>query len=373
MISAKRFRTLLIILISIVFIRFSPFLSLTIILLTAGFSYPKTLYPFKQFKFWIPIIILMLMVPLFTGKKDAFLLGIPYSSERFFLSLGMTIRGIVLYIFFAVLTTDINSEKVTRLFKKYNLTLLDQMVSIGREVFPRVKSVYNARFSEVRTSGKVLNPRYIFKTFAKVLADFTRLSHELSVEHETEASPREIISKVKALDTNVIILVSGVAGSGKTPWLESLIKELQQQKIQVDGFISKKEIIDDENWFQNLIRISDDNTIKLNSMEPSESDPQTGKFFFNQKAFEWAKNQAVEICNADWIILDEFGPLEMACNGLFPVLLKIVPEMKCNLVLSVRPSVEKEFSIFLSSNFPTLMHQPIFVVPLYAKSPIIED
>jgi len=372
MLRSKRFWSSLIIFVWLLLIRQFPIFSLAGIILTGGISYPKTLVPFRHFKFWIPIIVLMLMVPLFTGTKDAIFLGVSYSTSQFFLSLGMAIRGIAIYEFFAVLTSEINSERFSKRFEKLNLTLLDQMMRIGREVFPRVKNIYNARFAEIRTSKQLLNPRYMLKNFAVVLADITRLSNELSIDHDTSISPQKMISKVNSENASSIVLVTGDAGAGKTPWIESLVEELLKENIQVDGFISKKESIDDENWFHHLVRISTGESVPLNSMKPSESSPQTGKFFFNQSAFDWAENQTKELHNSEWIILDEFGQLELNNSGLFPVLKNIVSQTKCHLVLSVRPSIENEVSLFLSSSFPTFRHHKIIVIPVYTKSPIIE-
>jgi len=101
---SKRFWIALLILTGLFLLGLNPYL-ITILMFSLAFFYNrKTIQPLKNYKFWIIILFLVLIVPLFTGIQDKSFLGINYSSEQLQKTLFMTLRGISVFLLFQVLT-----------------------------------------------------------------------------------------------------------------------------------------------------------------------------------------------------------------------------------------------------------------------------
>ncbi len=369
MISTRRLTALIGLTIPAFFFWDSTHYYLCLVLFISGITYPRTLRPFIQFKFWIPILILLILVPLFTGNRDSAILGIPFSSDRLMQSVFMTMRGIILYLVFAVLTTDIDSDKMKGLFKKLRLPVLVQMVTIGEEIFPRVKSIFSARQHELKTIWNYFHPMKFVPFAATILADFTRLTNELMVKESPTISPAQLLQSLSGESNTTLTIINGVAGSGKTPWVESLKALLQNEGQLVDGFISVKENMDKHHWHHNLMRIKTGEQRKMTTMDYNGNAKRVGKFFFLEGAFNWANSQLEDICDATWVILDEVGPLELEEKGLFPVMECIANHSPRHIVMTMRPSVTNQFMDFISRHFPDLLLRKVHTIDQFAYKP----
>ncbi len=140
-----------------------------------------------------------------------------------------------------------------------------------------------------------------------------------------------------------ISIVTGPVQSGKTTFLQKFIAE----KKNVSGVISP--VIDGIRFFQNILND------EIQSMETSSDDPaalQIGKFYFSQTAFDWAINviENATTNQADIIIIDEIGPLELQDNGFAKLLKNIL--LKDNfdgeLILVVREKILDEVLLFFN-------------------------
>ena len=109
---SRRFWIALFILTGLFLLRLNPFL-IAVLLFGIAFLYnAKTVRPLKNYKFWIVIIFLVLIVPLFTGVQDKSFLSINYSSDQLQKTIFMTLRGISVFLMFQVLTIDLDIEKI---------------------------------------------------------------------------------------------------------------------------------------------------------------------------------------------------------------------------------------------------------------------
>ena len=142
-----------------------------------------------------------------------------------------------------------------------------------------------------------------------------------------------------------ISILTGPVHSGKTTFLQKFIAE----KKYVAGIISP--VMNDTRFFQNIL------TEEIQSMETSSEDPAAlhiGKFYFSQTAFDWAINviENATTNQADIIIIDEIGPLELQDNGFAKLLKNIL--LKDNfdgeLILVIRDKILEEVILFFNLN-----------------------
>ncbi len=84
-------------------------------------------------------------------------------------------------------------------------------------------------------------------------------------------------------------------------------------------------------------------------MEIENSDLQVGKFSFDPEVFLWAEKELIKqfYSNAEWLIIDEIGPLEIRKNqGFHELILKIIEEnssSKPKIIFVVRDFMVSEF------------------------------
>lgn len=128
------------------------------------------------------------------------------------------------------------------------------------------------------------------------------------------------------------IILSGEIQSGKTTALQ---KWLAGKKAA--GILSP--IVHGERM---LYDIQQDQYISFQSPISTPETIAVGRYHFYKKAFERANEILQQKTNADWLIVDEIGPLELKEQGFFPALKNIMDDPSINLLVVVRTSLVEE-------------------------------
>ena len=323
----------------------------------AYFYNRKTIQPLKNYKFWIVILFLVLIVPLFTGVQDKSFLGFNYSSVQLQKTTFMTLRGISVFLLFQVLTIDLNIEKIKPIFSKIGIKNFDILYNLSNEIFPKIKSILNARYTQFRANWK--NHRsfeLLLDFFSEIFTDFFLLSDQLSKPDTKIATitPREFLNQNDFLEKPCLIVVVGEAGAGKTPWVEELIQSLKSDGEIVDGLISKKCQESDDKWHHDLIRVSTNEKHQLTTMDEINTNIKIGKFHFYNESINWGNSQLTLIKNIDWIIIDEIGLLEFNGGGFLPGLQLVATNFRGHFVITVRTTLLQYLDDFIAKQLSVL-------------------
>jgi len=354
---SKRFWIALIILLGLINLRLYPYLITPCLFCIAFFYNAKTVQPLKNYKFWIVILFLVLIVPLFTGVQDKSILGINYSSEQLQKTTFMTLRGTLVFLLFQVLTVNLDIDKIKPIFSKIGIKNFDVLYNLSNEIFPKVKSILSARYSQFKIKWKKNRSiELVITFFSDIFIDFFLLSDQLSNKETVPGviTPNDFLKQNKKTDSPSLIVVVGDAGTGKTPWIEQLIKLLQSKHETVDGLISKKNQESDDKWYHNLIRISTNEKYQLTTMDEIDTDIKIGKFNIYEDSINWGNEQLKSIQNTDWVIVDEVGLLEFDGNGFLLGLQSIVNKFSGYLVITIRSALLQHLDAFIIEHLPTL-------------------
>lgn len=364
LLKSKRLWFAIAIIIGLLYIRINPILVFTAIFTLAIIYDNNTIRPLKNYKFWIVIMLLVIVVPLFTGIQDKSILGIKYSSVQLQKTLLMTLRGISVFLLFQVLTTNLVVEDIKPIFKKLGLNNFDILYNLSNEIFPKIKSILLARYGLFKQNWKSIKSLdTIINFITDIFYDFFALIDQLGTnQKEDYLSPEELISNIDG--NNNLIIISGDAGTGKTTWIEQFIELSKKNNLATDGLYSKKVIEANDLWHHELIRISSNESHRLNTMEQINTDVKIGKFFFYPKTLEWGNSQLNSIKKVDWIIIDEIGLLEFNCEGLLPGFQKIAPQNGSNIIITIRSSLINNLDEFLSEYVPVLCNRKKIVIEL---------
>ncbi|MCF7797148.1 MAG: hypothetical protein K9N11_08830 [Lentisphaeria bacterium] len=340
-----------------------PLLSFGLVFVT----YPKTLRPLKNWKFWITIVLLVVLIPIFGREPDARFWIIPYNEPLFHQTSLMAIRGILVFLLFQVLTWELHQSQLSAFFRRLGIPQFDRIYGVSKETVPKAKSILQARYGEFKTNRRragILGQ--IIDLFTHILADFVRLADDLSqspTQMAGSTDPAVLIEQVRAVPS--LIIITGEQGSGKTTWLTQLITVLLDNSIPVDGLLSLRQNRGENLWRQMNQRIATGEQHALNTTEALPEANTVGKFSFYPDAFEWAGKQLSQAATGqEWFILDEIGPLEMQGKGYTPALAEIFASgTGPNQVLfTVRPSLVGKMDSFLTDYLPDLKDRPRVII-----------
>lgn len=327
----------------------------------------KTVYPLKNYKFWIVILFLVLIVPIFTGVQNKSFLGVNYSSLQLQKTMFMTMRGISVFLLFQVLTIDLDIEKIKPLFSKIGVKNFEVLYNLSNEIFPKIKSILIARYTQFKNRWKKQHSlELIFDFFNDIFTDFFLLSDQLSESNIKIAaiSPAKFFDQNDFTEKPYLIVVVGDAGVGKTPWIEQLIKLLRKNGKTVDGIISKKHQISEDNWYHDLIRISTNEKRQLTTMDEIDTNIKIGKFNLYKDSIKWGIDQLISINNSDWIIIDEVGLLEFDGGGFLRGLQSAATNFQGYLVITLRYTLFQHLDSFIAEQLPTVKQWQRVIVNL---------
>jgi nucleoside-triphosphatase THEP1 len=364
---SKRLWTGLFLLTGMVFLRTSPVVIAVGCVIVVALFFPRALRPLMNYKFWLTIIILAVLVPIFSGEPDRVLWGIRYSSTRFEMTALMVLRGILLFLLFQILTLDMDSAALTRALRKLRIPGIDSMLPQALDFKPQVtdlaRSQYRAYRSATTHTGRISS---LLDAAGSFFAELISLAHR-SDNAGTSAPgerPQDLPQYLKDGERPALIVVTGPSGSGKSGWLADQVRKLREAVQTVDGLLVERVDDGSERWHQVIQRIATGEKRDFNSMDEIESAPHVGRFWFYPEAIAWGSQQLLEAGQSDWLVVDEFGLLEAAGEGWYHTLKDLATSYTGRLVIAVREQPDSEPAQFLIEHLPALGNWPLTVIRL---------
>ena len=133
-----------------------------------------------------------------------------------------------------------------------------------------------------------------------------------------------------------IYIITGERGSGKTRLLAEFANYALSEGISAAGIYTNAIELDGERTGYMVNDIRSGKRRLLCSAE-EETNIKAGRYFFYEEAIEFGKKCLYESEDADLIIVDEAGPLEINGGGWYPPLKKIFEkDSKKALFISIR-------------------------------------
>lgn len=145
-------------------------------------------------------------------------------------------------------------------------------------------------------------------------------------------------------------LIVGLKNSCKTAFLDFLIQKAYQNKLHVAGFLSRGKLCDGQKnqYFLEDIRTGKHYLLANQTPGRSENIPY-GVYFFDPDIFELGNELLLHNLNADLLVLDEFGSLELKGQGFRRAFDIILREYHGIFLIAVRPVVLPELKKILIS------------------------
>lgn len=154
--------------------------------------------------------------------------------------------------------------------------------------------------------------------------------------------PTEIIPFLKEIGPqNRIVFVTGGRGAGKTTWCASLIQSARSSCMKIDGFLSPAKFHAGEKTAIQLVNLFNDEVRLLGSLTPlGDGWDQIGCWYFDPQVVAWCNTIVKSAHNAQVVIMDEIGPLELEQKGGFLESVKALDERRFrNTLVVIRPEL----------------------------------
>jgi nucleoside-triphosphatase THEP1 len=147
----------------------------------------------------------------------------------------------------------------------------------------------------------------------------------------------------------MFILLTGPRHGGKTTACWKALPGLRAAGVKIAGFVSPP-ILNGEGHKTGIemVDLTTGERQKFAQVACSDETPTVGIYRVAEGAREWARGvlAAALTANADWLVIDEIGPLELHHNSGFAFVLKPLadPERIPNAIVIVRPELVRELA-----------------------------
>jgi len=353
---SKRWFIAFAVLAGIIWLKSAPLLITVLITILSGWAYPSAVRPLKSLKFWFAIGLLVVIVPVFTGVQDRSFLWITYSSQMLTQTTLMALRGVVVFMFFQVLTVDLDSETFAQLLTKFGNKNFITLYELSREIIPNARYILNNRLKrKPRLTLASFRPDTILTMISQVFLDLIRLAERLDNPYSPRivGDPPHIVDQLARREEPLLLIVTGEQGAGKSTWLNTLRKELANRSIPVGGIITLRNYVSESTWNLVLVDIASETQRIVATMEPQENTLETEHYYFDHSILDWGVDR-LKATKGDWVIVDEVGLFEFNQQGFFPALKELDIHFSGVLVISLRKSLLVELDEFLAREFPRL-------------------
>lgn len=137
-----------------------------------------------------------------------------------------------------------------------------------------------------------------------------------------------------------IVLICGRKNSGKTTYLQNIVNRVKTRGRQVSGVLTVSEFLESG---QKIYFIKDLQSGQQQFLASPKSEFSRmlhfGNYFFNPEALEFANRILCKNITADYVFLDEYGPLEVRGEGMKPAFHFLMKNFEGVLFITVRPSL----------------------------------
>ncbi len=137
---------------------------------------------------------------------------------------------------------------------------------------------------------------------------------------------------------NRIILITGEKNSGKTSFLKHFIDQVAIKKnLPYGGFITEGIFKSGQKTGLDLIELSHYQRKLLCKNIPRKGWIRMGQFFFDPEGFSFGEQVLSNLPEStDWIIIDEYGPLELSGTGWRNVIDQLMEKEGLTLMMTAR-------------------------------------
>jgi len=145
----------------------------------------------------------------------------------------------------------------------------------------------------------------------------------------------------------MIFILTGLVHSGKTTLLERAVHKLKQDKVKIDGFLSKALREEQEVIGYDLFDLREGGAVPLLRRTGEREWQRVGSYFFLPSGLDEAERIILRSKDAELSVVDEIGPLELSGKGFWPALKQVLFPPQTVYLVVVREKILEDFLAIL--------------------------
>ena len=286
-------------------------LAITGIIIIWSLRYKQALRQLSKPKFWI-FFVLITLITVFAFTKTQ--TGENFLQTGLLTGFQMNFRASVIIVGFSVLGTELYNPIVRNFFRKTSFKNLPLALELSVESLPS----FIANIPDFKTL--IRNPVSIFY---QVISQADKRLSEI---------------KKKSMSTQIIFIISGLFGEGKTTYTKKLIDFFRKNNINVGGIISERVINNSITTGYDLVNIETGEKEAFLRQNEECGSETIGRFTIYPKGLA----MGITVLNSQIlqgnriIIIDEVGLLELRNKGWSDCINDLLAKSKNHILFTVR-------------------------------------
>ncbi len=294
----------------------APVIGMYIIFLL--FYYKKSLHRLKKASLWIGLFVVIMLSALFLNGISTE----TWNWNGLIAGLTMSFRAVLVILAFSAISIELRNPKILNWFMRKGLQDFPQALGVAFETLP-----YFITF--------LSEQKHILKRFKTLLPNMLKQADVWLIEFR-KMHPRPL----------PLVILTGKSGQGKTTLVRKVIKLLKDNDYNVQGIYAPGFWENDQRAGFDIVDIATEKQAELCRQE-NKGAISMGPFHFIPGSIQFGRHTLTRpaIQNADFIIIDEVGPLELRNEGWAPALDVLTESNRTPMLWVVRTKVIREVII----------------------------
>ncbi len=244
---------------------------------------------------WVQLLLILSFSGIFYGGvSQASLL----STEGLTVGVRMIFRALVLLTSFSAISAEMKDPAIKNLLHKRGLHNVYQSVDLAFSALPAIMSAYRFRGVGLKAIKKLV---------------FGMLG-----------SAQALLNEMMQMEAHkpTIFIISGVVHSGKTSAAKIVVQLLRSRGLRLRGFFSAGDTDGSDRSAYYIEDVLSGERKILCDETPMPDGFRAGRFFFSEEGIAWGRSLLERSVHdrADFVVIDEIGPLEIRDGGWAPAI-----------------------------------------------------
>lgn len=144
---------------------------------------PKGAGILLKWKVWMFFLFILFIVPIFSFKRDAQFLSVPYSTKFFRMNVAIVWRAVIIILSLRALTHKISMKQLSSRIKKIKYYNFGEVLATALTVFPLVKEIVLDINNDWKKKRKRLLPSNILNSIVELFARVILYSEEYFIKN----------------------------------------------------------------------------------------------------------------------------------------------------------------------------------------------
>ncbi len=278
--------------------------------------YKKNMGYLRKPALWVQLALILLFSMVFHHE---FVMRLPLPSEGLEAGTKMIFRALLLLSAFSGISSELKNPLVKNILYNRGMENLYRALELTFSALPGIMHAFSGLPTKIKGMGY----------FTRRLLESSQSLLDHFYDMEQSRPP--------------VFVITGKINEGKTALAAEIVRLLKDQRLQIHGVLSRGNA---DNASRNAYFARDINSGKqelLCSDQPIGKEKQTSRFYFSETGITMGRQAIIHSieANADLVVIDELGPMEINDLGWAPAVSYLMDNSKLPHLWVVREHLVK--------------------------------